>query len=116
MTASELQMTAMALLLVGSVGVFFLRAALVSPMELVLDPVSDQVHRLRRGHGQAVRRDAFALRELSAPQVMMREGATSPQLRLRLPKGRAFVATGFHNQGDAELWRDRIAAVIAAAS
>lgn len=98
------------------VGAFLLLVALVRPVTLALDPVAGQVIRSRSGDPRKVLA-RFALSDLPQPQVLMRdsEEGVYPVLRLSLPRGRPFDATGFRDPDEAEVWRARIARLIASA-
>ncbi len=95
---------------------FLLRVALVRPAELRLDPDTGTAT-CRRGGGWLVRVDEFPLAALSPPRVILRDSEEGrfAILRQPLPRGRAPEAAAFRSEDEALLWRDRIAALIAAA-
>ncbi len=98
------------------VGGVMLLVALVRPMDLVLDAATGEVTQLRHGAlREAV--DRFRLADLPLPQVVMRdsEDGVYPALRLTMPRGRAFEVTDLRDRAEAEMWRDRIGAIIKAA-
>jgi len=99
-----------------SVGLFFLVVAFASATELRLDGRTGQAVRILRGP-IVNRRDCYPLAQLGAPDVSMRESSEDgpyPILTLPLPTGGALTMACFADRAEAELWRDRIAALLSA--
>jgi hypothetical protein len=110
-----LLLAALFIVLPIAAGVFFIRVALVSAVDLRLDPATGQVTRKLRG--PITRRvEHFPLSALAPPIVFMRDSIEEqafPILRLRLPTGRTIDICCCRDLAEAELWRDRIMAMMA---
>ena len=89
--------------------------ALVSTTELRIDPALDSVTRTRRG---PLLNDVnhFPRHGIGPPVVTMRdaEDGPFPVLRLPLQRGKWIEMASFSSRDEADLWRDRIAAALAA--
>lgn len=111
--AGTLLVAVFAILAGVSFGLFLLWLVTVRAATLRLDPESGRASVIRGRGALAGRRD-FALTDLPAPLVILRdsEDGRYPVLRLPLPQGRAFELAHFTTQAEAEIWRDRIAAML----
>lgn len=97
-----------------SVGLFFLVVALVSATELRLDGRTGQAVRILRGP-IVNRHDCYPLAGFGKPDIAMRDSSEDgpyPILTLKLPTGGALTMACFADRAEAELWRDRIAALL----